>query len=641
MQGEIVAPVCAALTIALGVSVGQIRDAPGAVQHEALLALPGRAAEPVAVRVGEERYLACRYHSQFADVLIVGPFRAPDDPPSELVTLDANARTRVAESVREAVRGLGEATSASRQRVELASQQEVISRSILAITSALSIDTVLNRIVDLARELSGARYAALGVPGPDGELQSFLTSGLTEEEEASISHRPRGRGLLGLLLREPRTIRLANLHEHPASAGFPENHPEMNSFLGVPIMSRGEVVGNLYLTEKRTGAEFTADDARLVEILARHAAVAIENARLYLQLEGQQQRLQLILDQLPEAAVLAESDPERITLANRQAAELLGWTIETPMALDEYLDGNPRVRADGMRILVDDLPVVRSLRNGETVSRSELLIVRPDGQRITVLVNSVPLRGPDGRITGSITVFQDITQIKDAEQLKDDFLSLVSHELRTPLTTIQGGALLLRRNWDEFDHATQQEFLADIASESRRLGSLIENMVQLANIRAGRMRMETEPVHVRRLIEGAMAAVRQFAPEREVTLDIAPGLLAEADPDSLDQVVRNVLHNAIKYSPADRPIEITAGALDGMVQICVRDYGPGIDAEDVPRLFDRFSRTGSAIASGEPGMGLGLYLSRHVIEAHGGTIWIERPDDGGTRLVFTVPGIVD
>lgn len=641
MQDEVAAPICAALTIALGVPVGEIRDVAGEVQHEALLALPGRAGEPVAFQVGERRFLACRYHSLGSAIIVVGPFRVPDDPSSELVTFGSTELARVESAVREAARGLGEATSASQQRVELASQQEVISRSILAITSALSIDTVLNRIVDLSRELSGARYAALGVPGLDGELESFLTSGISEEEEARISHRPRGLGLLGLLLREPRTLRLRNLAEHPMSAGFPKNHPPMTSFLGVPIMSRGEVVGNLYLTEKRTGVEFTDDDARLVEVLARHAAVAIENAKLYRQVEGQQQRLQLILDQLPEAALLAESDPERITLANRQAAELLGWTIETPMALDEYLERNPRVCGDGTRLPGDDLPVVRSLRHGETVSRSELLIVRPDGQRLTVLVNSVPLRGPDERITGSITVFQDITQIKDAEQLKDDFLSLVSHELRTPLTTIQGGALLLQRNWDEFDHATQQGFLADIASESRRLGGLIENMVQLANIRAGRMRMETEPVHVRRLIEGAMVAVRQFAPEREVTLDITRGLLAEADPDRLDQVVRNLLHNAIKYSPADRPIEITAGTRDGMVQIGVRDYGPGIDAVDVPRLFDRFSRTGSAIASGAPGMGLGLYLSRHVIEAHGGMIWIEHPDDGGTRLCFTVPGIVD
>jgi signal transduction histidine kinase len=207
------------------------------------------------------------------------------------------------------------------------------------------------------------------------------------------------------------------------------------------------------------------------------------------------------------------------------------------------------------------------------------------------------------------------------------------------LTTIQGAASLLQRDAAALDHETQQEFLADIASESRRLGSLIENMVQLANVRAGRMPMETEPVLIQRMLDGAVAAIHQFAPEREVTVSVEPMLLAEADPDRIDQVVRNLLHNAIKYAPADRPIEVTAERSGAMVRVGVRDYGPGIDAADLPRLFDRFSRTSGAISSGAPGMGLGLYLSRHVIEAHGGEISIEQPDGGGTCVWFTIPAV--
>jgi PAS domain S-box-containing protein len=641
MQAEVVQPICSALTIALGMPVREIRGVPRDVQHEALLALPGRIGEPIVFRAGACRYLACRYHSQLAAVLIAGPFREPGDPETDLIMLDEAGRERLTAVIGEAAQGLGEATEIGQQRVDLASQQEVTSRSILAITSELAIDNVLNRIVDLARELSGARYAALGVPGPDGVLESFLTSGMSKEDTARIAHQPRGMGLLGVLLTDQQTVRLRDLSEHPASIGFPEHHPPMASFLGVPIVSRGRVLGNLYLTEKRTGPEFTDDDARLVEVLARHAAVAIENAQLYRQVQDQQQRLQLILDQLPEAALLLESDPERITLANQQAADLLGWSIETPIPLDEFLSRNQRVRADNTPIQTDEVPMVRSLRYGEIIHRSEVRIDRPDGQRLTALVNSAPIYGQDERINAAIAVFQDITQFKDAEQLKDDFLSLVSHELRTPLTTIQGAASLLQRDWEALDQPTQQEFLADIASESRRLGGLIENMVQLANVRAGRMRMETEPVPVRRLIERSVSAIRQFAPDREVQINVAPMLLAEVDPDRIDQVLRNLIHNAIKYSPADRPIEVSARQDGAMVRISVRDEGPGIDASDIPRLFDRFSRTASAVASGAPGMGLGLYLSRHVIETHGGQITLESPPDGGTCVWFTVPGVED
>ncbi len=221
MQDDVVDPICKALTLALGVPVVELRHVETGIQHESFLVLPGRAGEPAMFRVDEGRYLAVRYHSQSTAVLLVGPFREPGDPPSDLVMLGAAEQMRVDVVVRSAARGLGAASDISEQRVELASQLEVSSRSILAITSTLGIDTVLNRIVDLARELSGARYAALGVPGPHGEMESFLTSGMSENQEAQIPHRPRGLGLLGLLLREPQTLRLRNLHEHPASAGFP------------------------------------------------------------------------------------------------------------------------------------------------------------------------------------------------------------------------------------------------------------------------------------------------------------------------------------------------------------------------------------------------------------------------------------
>jgi signal transduction histidine kinase len=143
------------------------------------------------------------------------------------------------------------------------------------------------------------------------------------------------------------------------------------------------------------------------------------------------------------------------------------------------------------------------------------------------------------------------------------------------------------------------------------------------------------------VIERAVAGIQHLAPQRRFEIEFAPNLLAEADPARIDQVIRNLLHNAIKYSPDDAPIDVSASAEGGMIRIEVRDHGPGIDSADIPGLFDRFSRSDRAIASGTPGLGLGLYLSQHVIHAHGGRIWVECPDDGGTRFVFTLPAIDD
>ena len=152
----------------------------------------------------------------------------------------------------------------------------------IAITSELSLDAVLERIVEASAALTGARYVALGVIDRTGTaLERFITTGVDEQTRAAIGDLPRGRGILGVLIREAKTLRLQDLQEDPRSVGFPPNHPEMHSFLGVPILLRGVAYGNLYLTEKASGDEFTEEDEELVTLLAAQAAVAVENARLY------------------------------------------------------------------------------------------------------------------------------------------------------------------------------------------------------------------------------------------------------------------------------------------------------------------------------------------------------------------------
>src|SRR5438105_12132941 len=152
----------------------------------------------------------------------------------------------------------------------------------MAITSELSLDALLQRLVETAAELTGARYAALGVIDRSGsQLERFLTTGIDEETHTAIGDLPRGRGILGALIRDARPLRLHDLKDDQRSVGFPPNHPPMRSFLGVPILLRGVAYGNFYLTEKAGGEDFTEEDQELVTLLAGQAAVAIENARLY------------------------------------------------------------------------------------------------------------------------------------------------------------------------------------------------------------------------------------------------------------------------------------------------------------------------------------------------------------------------
>ena len=168
---------------------------------------------------------------------------------------------------------------------QLRAQLGAFNEATLTITAELALDRVLQRIAHLARQLVNARYAALGIPDANGGLSEFLTSGMDEAQIAQMEHLPKGIGLLGELMRSTKPIRVARIADDPRSVGFCKNHPVMTSFLGVPVISKGVLLGTLYLTDKIGAAEFSEDDEQLVVMLAAHAAIAIENARLYQQVQ--------------------------------------------------------------------------------------------------------------------------------------------------------------------------------------------------------------------------------------------------------------------------------------------------------------------------------------------------------------------
>ncbi|HEY6932214.1 MAG TPA: GAF domain-containing protein, partial [Marmoricola sp.] len=199
--------------------------------------------------------------------------------------------------------------------------------ALVAISSDLALDSVLDRLVRVACELTGARYGALGVLGGSGRLTRLVTYGITPEQRRALGPLPTGHGIVGVLISDPRPLRLARLQDHPDSVGFPPNHPPMTTFLGVPVRVRGTVFGNLYLTEKADGAEFTDHDQRLVEVLASAAAHVIDNARSYAQserrrlwLEAAEQVRELLQPPADVSAALAQIAISARRLASATAA---------------------------------------------------------------------------------------------------------------------------------------------------------------------------------------------------------------------------------------------------------------------------------------------------------------------------------
>jgi len=224
----------------------------------------------------------------------------------------------------------------------------------LALASELSLEAVLQRLIQLAAQVTGARYGALGVLGSDGRIEEFLTEGVTPEERAAIGDPPAGHGMLGLLVTEGRPIRVADISTDPRSVGFPPNHPPMRSLLGAPVRARGKVFGNIYLTEKQGADAFTEEDERALTVLATQAGVAIENARLY----EETQRAQSELSRLE---VLDERE--------RIAKELHDGVIQSLFAVGMSLQGAAALTEDAgiagrIESAVEDVDrAIRDLRN--------------------------------------------------------------------------------------------------------------------------------------------------------------------------------------------------------------------------------------------------------------------------------------
>lgn len=202
----------------------------------------------------------------------------------------------------------------------------------LALASELSLSVVLQRIIELAAGITGARYGALGVLGPDKRIAEFVTTGITEEQRRAIGDLPVGHGILGVLIGDAKPLRLRDISEHPQSVGFPPKHPPMRSFLGAPVKARGKVFGNIYLTEKQGAGEFTAEDEEALVVLATQAGVAVENARLYEEARQRERRLEAVREIV--TAILDQTEPEEVLeLVARRARELVQAdlaTIATP-----------------------------------------------------------------------------------------------------------------------------------------------------------------------------------------------------------------------------------------------------------------------------------------------------------------------
>ena len=515
-----------------------------------------------------------------------------------------------------------------------------LSEASLRISESLDLDTILQGVIDGARSLTGARYGALLVLDDAGCMQDLITSGMTPKEQRRIGALPKGLGLLGYLNEIEGPLRLAEIASHPSSVGFPEGHPPMKTFLGAPVRHRGERLGNIYLTEKEGGQEFTPEDEETLVMFASQAALTVSNARRYRDEQQVRAGLEALVNTSPVGILIFDAKTGDLVSLNQESRRIVRGLRAPGRSQTEILSVLTFRRPDGREIPLAELPTERALKSGETVRAEEIIIQLPDGQAVTTVINATPIFSEVGEVVSVVATVQDMTPLEEMERLRAEFLGMVSHELRMPLTAIKGSAASALSSTSPLNPAEAHQFFRIIDEQADRMRSLINDLLDVTRIEVGTLSITPETSSMAPLVDQARAAFLGGRAGNSVEVDLPPDLPpVAADRQRVVQVLANLLSNASKYSPPSSTIMVTASQQDSHVAVSVADEGRGVSAEELPHLFRKFLRINGPDGKTEVGgEGLGLAICKGIVEAHGGRIWAESGGLGlGTRFTFTFP----
>ncbi|MDQ3875226.1 MAG: GAF domain-containing sensor histidine kinase [Actinomycetota bacterium] len=526
----------------------------------------------------------------------------------------------------------------------------------IALTSELSLDGVLQKLVETAAELTGARYAALGVISEGGDaLERFVFTGVDEESAAQIGELPRGRGILGILIRDARPLRLDNLGSDPRSVGFPPHHPPMRSFLGVPILLRGAAYGNLYLTEKEAG-RFTEEDEELVQLLAAQAAVAIENTRLY----EATTRWSRQLESLTEigTALAAEIELPRLLdliaqrLRELVRARIVGIAIPADGALRIAAADGPRVTdVVGLRVPLHGSKMGRVFqrRRSERVDsladdpeadhdtarrlgiRTGLYVPLLARERAIGVVFAGDKDERDGRFSqddlrlAEIFAARASVAVDLSERVSRDALrrivqaqELERHRLARELHDETGQALTsILLGLKTIEEARDREAMREATQEVReRVVTTLQDVRRLA------VELRPKVLDDFGLVSALERLTETFQEQTGLSVDLEAGTAGERLPGEIEtalyRIVQEALTNVVKHARATR-VSVLLTRRDGSIAVVVEDDGLGFEPAD----------------AGDGGFGLvGI---RERIELLGGRLGLESSRGTGTTLVAEVP----
>ena len=526
------------------------------------------------------------------------------------------------------------------QEIEaLRSRFSQLSLAILRISTSLELETVLQEVVEGARALSGARYGLITTLDASGQPQDLVSSGFTPEEHRQMAAWPDGPRLFEHFRALPGPVRVDDLPAYVRSLGFSADLVPSKTFQGTPMRHRGEEVGLFFLAGKEGGQAFNPEDEEILMLFASQAATAVANARTHRDEQRARADLEALVDTSPVGAVVFDARSGRPASFNREAKRIVEGLRTPGRSLEQLLGVLTFRRADGEEVSLEKLGMAQALSTGETVRAEEIVLEVPDGRRVRTLVNATPIRSEAGEVESVVVTLQDLTPLEELDRLRSEFLGMVSHELRAPLTSIKGSTATVLGVSPVPPPAEMLQFFRIIDEQADHMRSLISDLLDAGRIEAGTLSVTPELSEVPVLVDQARTTFLSGGSRHAVLLDLPPDLpRVMADRQRIAQVLNNLLANAARHSPESSPIRIAAEAEDVHVAISVSDEGRGLSAEELPRLFQKYSGLDGEGERGLRGAGLGLAICKGLVDAHGGRIRAASGGAGqGARFTFTLP----
>ncbi|MFO7892185.1 MAG: PAS domain S-box protein [Longimicrobiales bacterium] len=429
-------------------------------------------------------------------------------------------------------------------------------------------------------------------------------------------------------------------HAGEAIAGHPcYQQFGLEAYIGAPIVIAGERHGTLNFSSPEPRSEpFTEHHFALIQIFAEWIGHEMGRVRALAGLAESEERTRLILQSVGEGIYGLDRDG-RTTFVNPTAVEILGYQPEEILGRSmhdlvhhSYEDGTPHP--------VEECPTIQTFVDGETVTIDDDVLWTKDGDAVPVEYTSTPVWKGEA-LVGAVVSFRDITERKEIERLKNEFVSTVSHELRTPLTSIRGSLGLVAGGAAGELPERAAELVRIAARNSERLILLINDILDMEKIESGKLEFSATPQPIMPLVEQAVEANEAFAAEHEaaivVTENVAADVKVNVDENRMQQALTNLISNAAKFTDEGTEVELAVGMENGSVRIAVTDHGPGISEEFRDRIFERFSQADSSDQRKKGGTGLGLSITRALVERMGGRIWFDTETGVGTTFTIQLP----